>query len=49
MESVIEAVSGHREKYVEEASDLLYHLLVLNEQMGVTLQDLQRELLSRHK
>ena len=48
-ESVIEAVSGNRDKYIEEASDLLYHLLVLNEQMGVTLADLQRELVSRHK
>ena len=48
-ESVIEAVSGNRAKYIEEASDLLYHLLVLNEQMDVTLADLQAELLSRHK
>lgn len=48
-ESVIEAVSGNRAKYIEEASDLLYHLLVLNEQMDVTLNDLQAELLSRHK
>ncbi|MBR5962917.1 MAG: bifunctional phosphoribosyl-AMP cyclohydrolase/phosphoribosyl-ATP diphosphatase, partial [Bacteroidaceae bacterium] len=40
---------GNRAKYIEEASDLLYHLLVLNEQQGVTLADLQAELLSRHK
>lgn len=49
VESVIEATTGNKAKYIEEASDLLYHLLVLNEQMGVTLADLQRELLSRHK
>lgn len=49
VETIIEATSGNREKYIEEASDLLYHLLVLNEQMGVSLTDLQRELLSRHK
>ena len=49
VESVIEATTGNRAKYIEEASDLLYHLLVLNEQMGVTLADLQRELVSRHK
>ena len=49
VETVIEATTGNRAKYVEEASDLLYHLLVLNEQMGVTLKDLQEELVSRHK
>ena len=49
VETVIEATTGNRSKYIEEASDLLYHLLVLNEQLGVTLTDLQQELLSRHK
>ena len=49
VETVIEATTGNRAKYIEEASDLLYHLLVLNEQQGVTLADLQAELLSRHK
>jgi len=49
VETIIEATTGNREKYVEEASDLLYHLLVLNEQLGVTLGDLQTELLARHK
>lgn len=49
VETIIEATTGNRAKYIEEASDLLYHLLVLNEQVGVTLADLQAELLSRHK
>ena len=49
VETIIEATTGNRAKYIEEASDLLYHLLVLNEQLGVTLADLQTELLSRHK
>jgi phosphoribosyl-ATP pyrophosphohydrolase/phosphoribosyl-AMP cyclohydrolase len=49
VETIIEATNGNRAKYIEEASDLLYHLLVLNEQQGVTLADLQAELLSRHK
>jgi len=49
VETVIEATTGNRAKYIEEASDLLYHLLVLNEQQSVTLADLQAELLSRHK
>jgi len=49
VETIIEATNGNRAKYIEEASDLLYHLLVLNEQMDVSLDDLQAELLSRHK
>lgn len=49
VETIIEATTSNRAKYIEEASDLLYHLLVLNEQVGVTLADLQTELLSRHK
>ena len=49
VETVIEAVAGNRERYIYEASDLLYHLIVLNNLMGVSLDDLRRELLSRHK
>ncbi len=49
VETVIEAVSGNRDRYVYEASDLLYHLLVLNNIMEVSLDDLCAELLSRHK
>ena len=49
VETVIEAVAGNRDRYMYEASDLLYHLLVVNNIMGVSLDDLRRELLSRHK
>lgn len=49
VETILESASGDRDRYIYEASDLLYHLLVLNEQMGVTLSDLQKELLSRHQ
>lgn len=49
VETVIEAISGNRPRYLYEASDLLYHLLVLNEQMGVSLDDIEKELASRHK
>lgn len=48
-ESVIEAIDGNKENYLYEASDLIYHLLVLNEHMGVTISDMESELLSRHK
>ena len=49
VETVIEAIDGNRERYLYEASDLIYHLLVLNEQMGFTIADMEAELASRHK
>lgn len=48
VESTIEAVDGNRDRFIYEASDLIYHLLVLLEQMDVTLPDIERELLQRH-
>lgn len=48
VESVIEAVDGNKDRFVYEASDLVYHLLVLLEQMGVTVGDIERELVERH-
>ena len=49
VETVIEAIAGNRVRYLYEVSDLIYHLLVLNEQMGFTLADIEGELSSRHK
>jgi phosphoribosyl-ATP pyrophosphohydrolase/phosphoribosyl-AMP cyclohydrolase len=49
VETVIEAIAGNRVRYLYEVSDLIYHLLVLNEQMGFTLADIEGELFSRHK
>ena len=48
-EAVIEAVDGNRSRFIYEASDLLYHLLVLMESQGVTIPDLERELALRHR
>jgi phosphoribosyl-ATP pyrophosphohydrolase len=48
-EAVIEAVDGNRSRFIYEASDLVYHLLVLLESQGVTLQDLEDELALRHR
>ena len=48
VESAIEAVDGNRSRFIYEASDLLYHYLVLLEQMGVTISDIESELLFRH-
>jgi phosphoribosyl-ATP pyrophosphohydrolase/phosphoribosyl-AMP cyclohydrolase len=49
VETVVEAVDGCRERYLYEAGDLIYHLLVLNEHMGCTIADLEKELIVRHK
>ena len=48
-EAVIEAVDGNRSRFIYEASDLLYHLLVLMESQGVTVADLESELALRHR
>ena len=46
---IIEAVAGRREGFVYEASDLVYHLLVLLESMGCSIADLETELARRHR
>lgn len=48
VETVIEAVAGNRDAFLYEASDLVYHLLVLMEQMNVSPADMENELHSRH-
>ena len=48
VETVIEAVAGNREAMIYEASDLVYHLLVLLEATGCTIADLEAELARRH-
>lgn len=49
VESTIEAVDGNRDRFIYEAADLMYHYLVLLEQMGVTLADIEDELSRRHR
>ena len=48
LETVIEAVSGTNEKLVYEASDILYHLIVLLADKGLRIEDVAVELLKRH-
>lgn len=48
-ECVIEAVGGDRDRFVYEASDVIYHFLVLMEQMGCSVEDVERELALRHR
>lgn len=49
VECALEAVDGKRERFLYEASDLVYHLLVLLEQMGCSIEDVEKELYLRHK
>ncbi len=49
VETVIEAVDGNHERLIYEASDLVYHLLVLLEATGHSIADLEQELVKRHK
>ena len=49
VETVIEAVAQNKADLVYEASDLVYHLLVLLEANGLSLADLERELARRHR
>jgi phosphoribosyl-ATP pyrophosphohydrolase/phosphoribosyl-AMP cyclohydrolase len=49
VETVIEATNGTEERFVYEASDLMYHLMVLLTSKGLRLEDLCRELMKRHK
>ena len=48
VESAIEAVDGNRARFIYEAADLMYHYLVLLEQMGVSIEDIEKELEFRH-
>ena len=49
VETVIEAVDGNDERLIYEASDLIYHLLVLLASKNMRIADLEKELHSRHK
>lgn len=49
VETVIEATNGTEDAFIYEASDLVYHLIVLLTSKGLRLEDLVRELKKRHK
>jgi len=48
LETVIEATNGTSDHLVYEASDLLYHLLVLLTEKGLRIEDVAAELQKRH-
>ena len=49
VETVIEATNGTDDRFIYEASDLVYHLIVLLTSKGYRLEDLGSELKKRHK
>lgn len=49
VECVIEAVSGNRDRFVYEVSDVIYHMIVLMVSMGCSLDEIERELALRHR
>lgn len=48
LEAVIEAVHGTNERLVYEGADLLYHLVVVLTAKGLRIEDLAKELQTRH-
>ncbi len=48
LETVIEATNGSTEHLVYEASDLLYHLIVMLTEKGLRIEDVANELHRRH-
>lgn len=48
LETVIEATNGTNDKMVYEASDMIYHLIVLLAEKGLRIEDVVRELQKRH-
>ena len=48
VESVIEAMAGNDERLIYEASDMIYHLMVLLTSKGLKFEDLAVELQKRH-
>ena len=48
LEAVIEATNGTKEKLVYEASDMIYHLIVLLTSKGLRIEDVANELAKRH-
>lgn len=49
VETAIEATNGTDDRLIYEASDLIYHLIVLLTSKGYRIEDLARELKKRHK
>lgn len=49
VETVIAALAENEEEFIGEASDLVFHLLFLLKEKGLSIQDIAKNLESRHK
>lgn len=49
VEVALAAVAGEREELVDESADLLYHLLVVLAASGISIDEISRQLESRHR
>ena len=48
-ELIVDYLNGSKKRVIEEASDLLYHLMVLLNSKKISVKDIERELKSRKK
>ena len=48
VELALAAASGSQQEIIDEASDLVYHLIVLLAERGLSLEDVARRLETRH-
>ncbi|MCU0463047.1 MAG: phosphoribosyl-ATP diphosphatase [Anaerolineae bacterium] len=48
VEVVVAALAQDAERQISEAADLMYHLLVLLADLGLSLDDVRAELVKRH-
>ncbi len=48
VELIIESIKGENERMIYEASDMLYHLIVLLTSKGLSIEDIAKELIERH-
>ena len=48
VEVALAAAAGDRREIIDEAADLVYHLLVLLNERGISLADVTAQLASRH-
>lgn len=49
VEVIVAAGKGGRQRTIEEAADLIYHLFVLMVQQGISLSEVEAELERRHR
>jgi len=49
VELLVAALSQNRQQQLDELADLVYHLLVLMAELGLTLEDLRECLSERHR